>query len=65
MSFEQLKREVALLTGEEQAKLISYTLQLRYANDAGYHREVTDRLNEGDKSRWLTPDEFERRLDNN
>ena len=34
MSFEQLKHEVALLNGEEQAKLISYTLQLRYAQDA-------------------------------
>lgn len=57
MSFEQIKREVAL-----QAELISYTLQLRYAHDADYHREVTDRLNDADKSHWLTPDEFERRL---
>ena len=65
MSLEQLKREVALLNDEEQAKLISYTLQLRYAQDTGYRREVTDRLNDADKSHWLTPDEFERRLDNN
>jgi hypothetical protein len=65
MSFEQLKREVALLDARQQAELISYALQLRYANDAGYHREVTDRLNDADKSHWLTPDEFERRLDNN
>jgi len=65
MSFEQIKREVALLDGRQQAELISYTLQLRYARDAGYHHEVTDRLNDADKSHWLTPDEFERRLDNN
>ena len=65
MSFEQLKRAVALLDERQQAELISYTLQLRYAHDAAYHREVTDRLNDGDKSHWLTPDEFERRLDNN
>lgn len=64
MSFDQLKREVALLNGEEQAKLISYTLQLRYANDDAHHREVTDRLNDSDKSHWLTPEEFERRLNN-
>jgi hypothetical protein len=62
MSFEQIKREVALLDEQQQAELISYTLQLRYAHDAGYRREVTDRLNDGDKSHWLTPDEFERRL---
>ena len=65
MSFEQLKRAVALLDERQQAELISYTLQLRYAHDAAYHREITDRLNDGDKSHWLTPDEFERRLDNN
>lgn len=64
MSFEQLKREVASLSSQQQAELISYTLQLRYANDAQYRREVTDRLNDGDKAHWLTPDEFERRLDN-
>lgn len=63
MSFEQLKREVASLDDREQAELISYTLQLRYAHDADYRREVTDRLNDQDKSHWLTPEEFERRLD--
>ena len=65
MSFEQLKREVALLSEREQAELISYTLQLRHAQDASYRREVTDRLNDSDKSHWLTPDEFERRLGKN
>jgi hypothetical protein len=65
MSFEQLKHEVARLNSDEQAKLISYALQLRHEHDADYRREVTDRLNDADKSHWLTPDEFERRLDNN
>ena len=65
MSFDQLKREVALLSEPEQAELISYALQLRYAHDASYHREVTDRLNNADKSHWLTPDEFERRSGQN
>ena len=62
MSFEQLKREVALLDEHEQAELISYTLQLRYSQDPNHRREVTERLNDSDKSHWLTPDEFERRL---
>lgn len=65
MSFEQLKREVTTLSDREQAELIRYTLQLRYAQNAAYRREVTDRLNDRDKSHWLTPDEFEHRLDNN
>jgi hypothetical protein len=63
MSLDQLKREVASLKSEEQAELIAYALQLRYANDDGYQREVSDRLNDSDKSHWLTPEEFERRLD--
>ena len=65
MSFEQLKHEVALLDDRRQAELISYTLQLRYAHDASYRREVAERLNDADKSHWLTPDEFEQRLDKN
>ena len=64
MSLEQLKREVASLNSREQAELISYTLQLRYANDAAYRAELSQRLNDSDKAHWLTPDEFERRLDN-
>lgn len=62
MSFEQLKQQVTALSDLEQAELISFTLRLRYAHDADYRREVTDRLNDQDKSHWLTPDEFERRL---
>ncbi len=62
MSLEQLKHEVALLNNLQQAELISYTLQLRYAQDVNYRREVTERLNDSDKSHWLIPEEFERRL---
>ena len=62
MSFEQLKQEVASLDDREQAELISFTLQLRNAHDANYQREVASRLNDADKSHWLTPQEFERRL---
>jgi hypothetical protein len=50
MSLDQLKREVASLSSQEQAELISYALHLRYADDADYHREVTQRLNDSDKS---------------
>lgn len=62
MSFEQLKQVVASLDDREQAELINYTLQLRHAHDANYRREVTERLNDSDKSHWLTPEEFDRRL---
>ena len=64
MSLEQLKHEVASLSSQEQAELISYALHLRYAGDPNYRREVTDRLNDSDRSHWLTPEEFERRLGN-
>jgi asparagine synthetase B (glutamine-hydrolysing) len=64
MSIEQLKREVLALSDREQADLIRFTLQLRHEHDAEYRREVTDRLNDADKSHWLTPDEFERSFRN-
>jgi hypothetical protein len=64
MSLDQLKREVTALSDRDQAELIRYTLQLRHANDSAYRNEVTQRLNDTDKSHWLTPDEFERRLGN-
>ena len=63
MSFEQLKQQVAALSDRQQAELISFTLQLRHAHDMDYRRAVTDRLNDRDKSHWLTPDEFDRHLD--
>lgn len=63
MSLEQLKREVASLSSREQADLISFALKLRYENDTTYRKEITDRLNDSDKSHWLTPEEYERRLD--
>jgi len=50
MSLDQLKREVASLSSQEQAELISYALHLRYASDPDYRREVKDRLNDSDKS---------------
>ncbi|NJM55605.1 MAG: hypothetical protein HC841_06555 [Verrucomicrobiae bacterium] len=62
VSFEQIKREITQLTPREQAELIAFTLQLRHASDPVYQREVTDRLNDRDSSRWLTVDEVERRL---
>ena len=65
MSLEQLKQEVTALSDDEQAELIRYTLQLRHAHDTEYRHEVTDRLNDAEKSHWLTPDEFERRLGKN
>jgi len=64
MSLEQLKRKVTALSDREQAELIRYTLQLRHANDSEYQDEVTQRLNDKDKTHWLTPEEFERRLGN-
>jgi hypothetical protein len=62
VSFEQLKREVASLSSEQQAELISYALQLRYSSDSSYRREVMERLNDKEKEHWLTPKEFESRL---
>jgi hypothetical protein len=62
VSLDRIKHEVASLSREDQDKLIAYAIQLRHASDADYRREVTQRLNDQDKSDWLTPEDFERRF---
>jgi hypothetical protein len=50
VSSDQIKREVASLSREDQDKLIAYAIQLRYASDIDYRHEVTERLNDETKA---------------
>ncbi len=64
MSLDQLKREVASLSSQEQAELIAYALHLRYPHHPHNPPHQTHPHNHPHKSHWLTPEEFERRLGN-
>jgi hypothetical protein len=63
MSVDELKREAASLAPEKQRELAAFLVQLRNSRDSHYDSTLQRKMNETDRSRWLTPDEFERRLD--
>lgn len=63
MKIEELKKEAETLSFEQQGELAAYVVQLRNRRDPDYMAEMQRRIEDADRSHWLTPDEFERRLD--
>ena len=64
MSLDALKRELAALSPAEQSEVTAFLFRLRHAVDTGdYQAAVERRLSDRDPTHWLTPGEFERRLD--
>jgi hypothetical protein len=61
----ELKKELVELSATEQAEVAAFLFKLRHKNDAGYQATLRRRLDDKDPSHWLTPDEFERRLNQN
>jgi len=60
-----LKRELAALSTTEQAEVAAFLFQLRRRQDPDYQTTLRRRIDDKDPSHWLTPDEFERRLNHN
>ena len=48
---------------EEQDEVIAFLFYLRHADDVDYQSTISRRLQDKDRSHWLSPDEFERELD--
>ncbi|MBW8863328.1 MAG: hypothetical protein JF609_00070 [Verrucomicrobia bacterium] len=65
MSVMDLKRELMALSATEKAEVAAFLFQLRRQDDAAYQTTVRRRLDDKDSSHWLTPDEFEKRLNQN
>ncbi len=63
MSVEDLKRALTTLSAEEQNDVSAFLFYLRHRADAAYHATLENRLSDKDPSHWLTPEEFEKRLD--
>jgi hypothetical protein len=60
-----LKKELTALSVTEQTEVAAFLFQLRRKDDADYQAKIQRRLDDKDPSHWLTPDEFERRLNQN
>ena len=63
MSVEQIKNSLASLSSAEQGEVSAFLFHLRHASDPEYQSRVESRLSDPDPAHWLTPEEFERRLD--
>ena len=63
MSVEELKKALTTLSVGEQAELSAFLFHLRHRADAAYQATVETRLTDKDSSHWLSPEEFEKRLD--
>ena len=63
MSVEELKKTVATLSPGEQNELTAFLFHLRHRGDVAYQATLKARMDDKDPSHWLTPEEFEKRLD--
>ena len=63
MSVEELKKTVATLSPGEQNELTAFLFHLRHRGDVAYREILKARVDDKDPSHWLTPEEFEKRLD--
>lgn len=63
MSVEQIKQSIAALSAAEQSEVSAFLFHLRHASDPEYQEGVAARLSDRDPSHWLTPEDFERQLD--
>ncbi len=60
-----LKKELTALSVAEKAEMAAFLFQLRRKDDADYQAKIQRRLGDKNPAHWLTPDEFERRLNQN
>lgn len=63
MRLEDLKRELVSLSPAEQREVTAFLFHLRRSTDAAEQATIERRLSDRDPAHWLTPEEFERRLD--
>lgn len=63
MSVEQIKRQITVLSAAEQDEVTAFLFHLRHRADPEYLQTVDARMSDQDRSHWLTPEEFERQLD--
>jgi len=63
VSIQEIKEQLVTLPYDEQDELIAFLFHLRQGNGADYISGVSRRSQDADPSHWMTPDEFESRLD--
>ena len=63
VSVEEIKKGLASLSEAEQSEVTAFLFHLRHLHDTDYQNRVKETLTDKDASHWLTPEDFEKRLD--
>lgn len=63
MSVQELKDQIAALPLEAQNELMAFMFHMRHREDSRYAMALATRIEDKDSAHWLTPDQFEDRLD--
>jgi hypothetical protein len=63
VSVQEIKQKLATLHRQEQDEVIAFLFHLRHTHEGDYRSSVARRLADAESAHWLSPDEFERRLD--
>ena len=63
MSVQELKDQIAALPLEARDELMAFMFHIRHREDHRYAATLTTRIEDKDPAHWLTPDQFEDRLD--
>ena len=63
MSVEDIKKGIASLSPQEQTEVSAYLFQLRQRSNDEYQNLLEERLADKNPGNWLTPEDFEKRLD--
>ena len=63
VSVQEIKEQLAALPQRDQDEVVAYLFHLRHAQDVEFQREIARRTADRDPSHWLSPEDFERKLD--
>jgi hypothetical protein len=63
MSVEEIKNSLVALSSEERSEVTAFLYHLRHASDREYQQKIDAVIADKEPEHWLTPEEFERRLD--
>jgi hypothetical protein len=63
MSIQEIKAQLATMPQSQQDEVVAYLFHLRHAANDASQCQLDQRLNDMAPSHWLSPGEFERRLD--
>lgn len=60
---EEIKSSIVSLSPAQQGELTAFLFHLRHASDSDYQERVNTRLADKNRAHWVTPEEFEEKLD--